>query len=133
MKKHTTYHKDGTVWGRGLLFNNVEHGYWEWFRKDGTKLRSGFFDKGKRIGEWTTYDSKGDVYKVSQLKSDYFVKISAPAKRALIGAGIKSVRDLTNFTQTQIKELHGIGPTTMPVLQAELKKAGLKFKFDKKE
>ena len=44
-------------------------GYWEWFRKDGTKLRSGYFKDGKQVGEWTTYDTKGKVYKVTKMKA----------------------------------------------------------------
>ena len=43
-------------------------GYWEWFRKDGTKLRSGHFQDGEQVGEWITYDKKGEVYKVTQMK-----------------------------------------------------------------
>jgi antitoxin component YwqK of YwqJK toxin-antitoxin module len=40
-------------------------GYWEWFRKDGTKMRSGYFRLGKQVGEWTTYDKKGKAVKVT--------------------------------------------------------------------
>jgi len=43
-------------------------GYWEWFRKDGTKLRSGHFAKGEQTGEWTTYDKAGQPYKVTTIK-----------------------------------------------------------------
>jgi len=43
-------------------------GYWEWFRKDGTKLRSGHFENGEQTGEWTTYDKNGKVYKVTTKK-----------------------------------------------------------------
>ena len=43
-------------------------GYWEWFRKDGTKLRSGYFEDGEQVGEWTTYDKDGKVYKVTEMK-----------------------------------------------------------------
>jgi hypothetical protein len=28
-------------------------------------MRSGYFKKGVQIGEWTTYDQKGAVYKVT--------------------------------------------------------------------
>ena len=44
-------------------------GYWEWFRKGGSKMRSGYFENGKQVGEWTTYDAKGKVVKVSHMKS----------------------------------------------------------------
>ena len=44
------------------------HGYWEWYRKDGTLKRSGTFERGERVGEWTTYDADGAPYKVTQIK-----------------------------------------------------------------
>ena len=65
---HVEYHKDGSVWARGKAVKGVPAGYWEWFRKDGTKLRSGHFEKGEQIGEWITYDKKGQVYKVTKIK-----------------------------------------------------------------
>ena len=65
MKQHIVYHKDGSIWAKGKMVNGACEGYWEWFRKDGTKLRSGHFKKGKQIGEWITYDKKGKKYKVT--------------------------------------------------------------------
>lgn len=67
-KKHIAYHKDGSVWARGQTANGVPTGYWEWFRIDGTKLRSGHFENGEQIGEWTTFNKQGQVYKVTKLK-----------------------------------------------------------------
>jgi antitoxin component YwqK of YwqJK toxin-antitoxin module len=61
-------HKDGSLWARGQTIGEVPTGYWEWFRKDGTKLRSGHFEKGVQVGEWTTYDAQGAVYKVTTIK-----------------------------------------------------------------
>jgi antitoxin component YwqK of YwqJK toxin-antitoxin module len=66
---HTKYHKDGSVWARGMMDGDVPTGYWEWFRKDGTKMRSGHFKDGQQVGEWITYDKKGEKYKVTQMKS----------------------------------------------------------------
>jgi antitoxin component YwqK of YwqJK toxin-antitoxin module len=62
-------HKDGSLWARGQTIDDVPTGYWEWFRKDGTKLRSGHFQKGEQVGEWTTYDAKGEPYKVTQMRN----------------------------------------------------------------
>jgi antitoxin component YwqK of YwqJK toxin-antitoxin module len=62
-------HKDGTLWAKGQTLDGVATGYWEWFRKDGTKLRSGFFENGEQAGEWTTYDKAGEVYKVTRMKA----------------------------------------------------------------
>ncbi len=65
MKRHIVHHKDGTVWAKGPMVNGLCEGYWEWFRKDGVKLRSGYFKKGKQIGTWTTYDKKGAIFKAT--------------------------------------------------------------------
>jgi antitoxin component YwqK of YwqJK toxin-antitoxin module len=67
-KTVTSYHKDGTLWGRGKMKDDQMDGYWEWFRKTGTIMRSGHFDKGKQVGEWTTYDQDGKVFKVTKMK-----------------------------------------------------------------
>jgi antitoxin component YwqK of YwqJK toxin-antitoxin module len=50
------------------MLEGLLHGYWEWFRKDGSKLRSGFFDRGEQVGVWTTYDSNGKIVKITQMK-----------------------------------------------------------------
>jgi len=70
MNQHTEYHKDGSVRAIGPMVEGVPVGYWEWFRLDGTKMRSGHFEKGEQTGEWTTYDKKGQIYKVTQMKSN---------------------------------------------------------------
>ena len=51
-----------------MTADDVMCGYWEWFRKDGTKMRSGYFEDGEQVGEWTTYDRKGRVVKVTKMK-----------------------------------------------------------------
>ncbi len=61
-------HKDGSLWARGQSVNGIATGYWEWFRKDGSRLRSGHFEAGEQAGEWITYDRMGQVYKVTQIK-----------------------------------------------------------------
>lgn len=61
-------HKDGSLWAKGQTLGGVPTGYWEWYRKDGTKLRSGYFKAGGQVGEWTTYDARGRVYKITKMK-----------------------------------------------------------------
>jgi antitoxin component YwqK of YwqJK toxin-antitoxin module len=51
------------------MLDGQQTGYWEWFRMDGTKMRSGTFENGQQVGEWTTYDKSGTVYKVTNFKS----------------------------------------------------------------
>ena len=43
-------HRDGSIWAKGQTVNDIPTGFWEWFRIDGTKLRSGYFDQGKQVG-----------------------------------------------------------------------------------
>jgi hypothetical protein len=67
MKQRIDRHKDGSIKARGDVIDEVLAGYWEWFRKDGTKMRSGYY--GKQVGEWTTYDAKGKVVKITKMRS----------------------------------------------------------------
>ncbi|NAZ82928.1 hypothetical protein GTR02_14000 [Kineococcus sp. R8] len=57
---------DGSVRARGPVVDGLLHGYWQWWRKDGTRLRSGHFERGEPVGEWITYDHAGEVHKVTQ-------------------------------------------------------------------
>jgi antitoxin component YwqK of YwqJK toxin-antitoxin module len=67
-KPYTKLHRDGSVWARGQTLDGTPTGYWEWFRKDGTRMRSGWFEDGRQVGEWTTYDRTGKVVKVTRMK-----------------------------------------------------------------
>jgi antitoxin component YwqK of YwqJK toxin-antitoxin module len=68
MQERIDYHKNGSVKAKGYVIDDVLTGYWEWFRKDGTKMRTGYFENGKQVGEWTTYDATGRVVKVTKMK-----------------------------------------------------------------
>jgi antitoxin component YwqK of YwqJK toxin-antitoxin module len=64
------YHANGkTRWSKGKIAGGQPQGYWEWYRPDGTLKRSGHFDRGEPVGAWTTYDGKGQVYKVTTKKA----------------------------------------------------------------
>ena len=65
---HVEHHRDGSVRARGPVVDGQPDGYWEWFRLDGTMLRSGTFDRGRQTGEWTTYDRSGAPYKVTAME-----------------------------------------------------------------
>jgi antitoxin component YwqK of YwqJK toxin-antitoxin module len=65
---HIEYHKDGSIWATGKVINGIPTGYWEWFRKDGTRMRSGYFEEGDQVDEWTTYDRKGNIVKITVIK-----------------------------------------------------------------
>ena len=59
------YGQVGNPW---LMLDGVMTGYWEWFRKDGSIMRSGHFENGEQVGEWTTYDRVGKAVKVTKMK-----------------------------------------------------------------
>jgi len=61
------------------------------------------------------------------LESD-LPKISAPAQRALAAAGVRKLRDLTKFTEVEVKKWHGIGPNAMGKLRQAMHAEGLSFK-----
>lgn len=67
MTEHIKYHRDGSVWAKGKTIDRVMEGYWEWFRKDGSKMRSGHFKSGKQVGKWITYTKEGKVVKVTDM------------------------------------------------------------------
>ena len=62
---HVERHRDGSVRAHGPVVDGQPDGYWEWFRLDGSLLRSGHFEAGRQTGEWTTYDRSGVPYKVT--------------------------------------------------------------------
>ncbi len=65
-KRYLLRHNDGTIWAKGWMLGKKPHGGWTWFRKTGTRMRSGSFDNGKQVGRWTTYDRKGQPFKVTR-------------------------------------------------------------------
>lgn len=50
---------DGGLKAKGRMKDGELHGAWSWWRKDGTLLRTGSFDRGRQVGTWTTYDATG--------------------------------------------------------------------------
>jgi uncharacterized protein YdhG (YjbR/CyaY superfamily) len=59
------FYDNGTLKLRGRMKADRMHGKWEWFRRDGTILRSGSFRDGEQTGEWVTYDRAGLPHKTT--------------------------------------------------------------------
>lgn len=55
-------------------------------------------------------------------------KIGKPATRALNSIGIYTLDQLSNYSEKEILELHGMGPKALNILKENLKKIGLSFK-----
>jgi antitoxin component YwqK of YwqJK toxin-antitoxin module len=62
------HYDNGLVKSTGFMEGGQMAGYWEWFRRDGSKMRTGNFENGLPFGEWITYDRQGQAVKVTTRK-----------------------------------------------------------------
>jgi hypothetical protein len=60
--------------------------------------------------------------------AEFMKMVSAPARRALEREGIKTLKQLSEYSEKELLALHGIGPGAIPKLKIELKKNGLTFR-----
>jgi uncharacterized protein YdhG (YjbR/CyaY superfamily) len=56
-----------------------------------------------------------------------FPKTSAPAQRALESAGITTLKQLTEVTEAELGQLHGMGPKALGILREALREKKLSF------
>jgi antitoxin component YwqK of YwqJK toxin-antitoxin module len=68
MNERSPLYDNGLPRFKGEYLDEEMHGYWEFFRKDGTLMRSGTFERGTQVGIWTTYDQQGHPYKETKFK-----------------------------------------------------------------
>jgi uncharacterized protein YdhG (YjbR/CyaY superfamily) len=61
------FYADGGLKAKGRMKDGELHGPWSWWRKDGSLLRTGSFDRGRQVREWTTYDRASQPVKVTDL------------------------------------------------------------------
>lgn len=54
-------------------------------------------------------------------------KLGRPAASALAHAGIASLEGLAKLTRNQFLALHGVGPKSLPIVEAAMAEAGLDF------
>lgn len=59
----TNYYPSGQLKYTGFLLDGEMHGAWRWYRLDGSLMRAGEFDRGRRTGTWQTFNRAGDVVK----------------------------------------------------------------------
>jgi hypothetical protein len=59
------------------------------------------------------------------------VKLSAPAQRALAGAGYTRLEQVAGVTTADLLRLHGLGPKTIRQLRDALAARGLSFADEK--
>lgn len=62
--------------------------------------------------------------------ADAFPRLSGPALRALARAGIRSMHQLSKWTESDVRQLHGMGPKGVRILIAALKVQGRRFRSE---
>ena len=62
-------------------------------------------------------------------KTELPVSIGKPAMRALNNAGIDHLEQLTDYTESEIIRLHGMGPRAVDRLRASLARQGMAFRY----
>jgi hypothetical protein len=60
-------------------------------------------------------------------QSDFPAGLSAPARRALDGAGYVRLEHLTRVSEAELKKLHGMGPKAINLLRTALEDNDLSF------
>ncbi len=68
------------------------------------------------------------VKQQAEKEIDFLPQLSAIARRALQNNGIKTLKDLTKYTEVEILQFHGIRKTAIPMLQKALKERGFNFR-----
>jgi hypothetical protein len=66
-------------------------------------------------------------------QNDLPARLASPAQRALAGAGIHSLAQLSRFREAEIRRLHGIGPNALELLRRALAEKGLAFAAEASE
>ena len=57
------HYANGTLKLKGFVLDSEFHGAWEWYRTDGTVMRTGQFDRGKQVGVWRTFERSSRLIK----------------------------------------------------------------------
>ncbi|MFC7680727.1 DNA-binding protein [Paenibacillus sp. GCM10028914] len=60
-------------------------------------------------------------------ENDLPTGLAKPAQRALANAGITQLEQVSKLSESELKQLHGIGPNAVEQLRKALEVQGLKF------
>jgi antitoxin component YwqK of YwqJK toxin-antitoxin module len=66
---HVEQYDNGKVKLRGAHLDGEMHGEWSFYRRDGSMMRQGSFDRGRQVGSWRTFDRDGRVVKETDFGS----------------------------------------------------------------
>ena len=65
---HVEVYDNGTVKLRGSHLDGAMHGDWVFYRRDGSLMRTGSFNRGTQVGVWRTHDRTGAVIKETRFR-----------------------------------------------------------------
>lgn len=85
-------------------------------------------DKGHKFYKSSDCLSCPTCEKERKPDNKFLSRLGAPARRALENNGIKTLEQLSKFTEKEILQLHGMGPASLPKLRAALEEEGLSFR-----
>ena len=57
------------------------------------------------------------------------IGLAAPARRALVDAGLTKLTQLSKWTRADLGSLHGMGPTALAKIDDALKASGISFRL----
>lgn len=95
-----------------------------------------------RAGELRTCDGGHEYYRISDCptcptceeerkpEDGLLSRLGGPARSALEHEGITTVTELSKYTESEILELHGVGPSSIPSLRRALEESGLDFRSE---
>jgi len=73
--------------------------------------------------------NKKFIVKLMQVEQEWEeIGLSAPARRALINAKLTKIEHLKKLTEKQLMSLHGIGPSSLPIIKKAMRKYKVSFK-----
>jgi len=76
--EYKEFYDNGVLKAAGRMKHDAMTGQWRWYRRDGSRMRTGAFARGEQVGEWVTYAADGRVVKRTQMGK----ATARPAKKA---------------------------------------------------
>ena len=61
-------------------------------------------------------------------ENGFLSQLSAPARRAIENNEITTLQQLSKFSEKEVLQFHGVGPSSIPKLKTALEDEGLSFK-----
>ena len=84
--------------------------------------------KCEEIARFINCQSSPTLDSENKTESGFLLKLSSPARNALVHEGIDTLHKLSKYTEKEILKIHGIGPASLPTMRTLLEEEGLCFK-----